>query len=83
MLGAHSEKDEGLSLKTKKASSAGYLSLIYSYRAKYNGSLALFFLSSREIFSNELMILNSASGCGFFALISVNLDETLLRVFSC
>ena len=58
--------------------SSGYLSLIYSYRAKYNGLLAPFFLSSREILSNELMIMNSTFSCDFFALIKADLDKAFL-----
>ncbi|MBA7493750.1 hypothetical protein ES702_04312 [subsurface metagenome] len=62
--------------------SSGCMSLIYSYRVKYNGLFALFFLSSWEILSNELMILNSRFSCDFFALIGANLDKDLLQVFS-
>ncbi len=58
--------------------SSGYLSLIYSYRVKYSDLLAPFFLSSREILSNELMMLNSTFSCGFFALIKADLDKALL-----
>jgi hypothetical protein len=57
---------------------SGCLSLVYSYRAKYNGLLAPFFLSSREMLSNELMMMNSTFSCGFFALIEADLDKALV-----
>jgi len=52
--------------------------VVYSYRVKYSDLLAPFFLSSREIVSNELMILNSIFSCGFFVLIRAGLDKDLL-----
>jgi len=52
--------------------------VVYSYRVKYSDLLAPFFLSSREIVSNELMILNSIFSCGFFVLIRAGLDKALL-----
>ena len=58
--------------------SSGCMSLVYSYRAKYSDLLAPFFLSSREVLSNELIILNSMFSCGFFALIRAGLDKALL-----
>jgi len=62
----------------RKAFSAGYLSLVYSYRAKYKGLLAPFFLSSLEMLSNELMILSSMFSCGFSELIGAELGKVLL-----
>lgn len=58
--------------------SSGCVSLIYSYRVKYSGLLAPFFLSSLEILSNELMMMNSTFSCDFFALIKADLDKALL-----
>jgi len=52
--------------------------VVYSYRVKYSDLLAPFFLSSREIVSNELIILNSIFSCGFFVLIKAGLDKALL-----
>ena len=52
--------------------------MVYSYRVKYSDLLAPFFLSSREIVSNELIILNSIFSCGFFVLIKAGLDKALL-----
>lgn len=52
--------------------------MVYSYRVKYSDLLAPFFLSCREIVSNELIILNSTFSCGFFVLIKAGLDKALL-----
>ena len=56
--------------------------VVYSYRVKYSDLLAPFFLSSLEIVSKELIILNSMFSCGFFVLIKAGLDKALLWVFS-
>jgi len=56
--------------------------LIYSYRVRYNGLLASLFLSSREIFVNELTLLNSKFACNFLALIEADLDGVSLGAFS-
>ena len=72
------EEEFGVRMRT----SFGCTSLIYSYRVKYSDLLAPFFLSSLEIVSKELIILNSMSSCGFFVLIKAGLDKALLWVFS-
>lgn len=64
------------------ASSAGCLSLIYSYRAKYNGLLATFFHSSREMLFRELMLLNFMFSFGFFALIETGSGRVSLGMFT-
>ena len=56
----------------------GCVPLIYSYRVKYSDLLAPFFLSSREIVSNELIILNSMLSRCFFVLIKGGLGKVLL-----
>ena len=58
--------------------SSGCMSVVYSYRVKYSDLLAPFFLSSREIVSNALVMLNSIFSCGFFVLIWGSLDKDLL-----
>ena len=68
------EKEFGMHMRA----SSGCMSLVYSYRVKYSDLLAPFFLSSREILSNELMILNPTFSCGFFVLIKAGLDKALL-----
>lgn len=59
------------------------MSLIHSYRVRYSDLLAPFFLSSREMLFNELIILNCMFSCGFFVLIKAGFDKGLWRVFSC
>ena len=58
--------------------SFGCTLLIYSYRVKYSDLLAPFFLSSREIVSNELIILNPMLSRCFFVLIKGGLGKDLL-----
>lgn len=62
--------------------SCSYLILIYSYRAKNNGLLAILFLSSLEMLPNDLMLSSSKFLCGFSVLIEADLDGFSLRVFS-
>lgn len=70
-------------MKPKIASSAGYVLLIYSYRAKYNGLLATFFHSSREMLFRGLMFLNFVFSFGFFVLIEGGLGGVSLGMFMC
>ena len=77
-----SAKTKKLGLKPKTAFSAGYSPLFYSYRVKYNGSFATFFLSFREMLSSMLMFLSSMFSHVFFALIETKLNMFLLQVFS-
>jgi hypothetical protein len=68
-------------LETGISLSASYLLWIYSYRARYNGLLATFFLSSQEILRRELTLLNPTFSCGFFTLTNADLDKVSLQEF--
>ena len=73
------EEEEEFSMR----GSSGCVSVVYSYRVKYSDLLAPFFLSSREMLFNELMIIaNSTFSCGFFGLVKADLDKALPWVFS-
>jgi hypothetical protein len=60
----------------------GFYAFVYSYRSRYNGLLASFFLSFRETLLDVLPILSFILAGSFIALARFGLDGFSLQIFS-